>query len=157
MEEKLKIKFLHQGITVEDLDASIKWYENVFDVTKTQDTVLEQLNCRMAMLENGDVQFELFQYLGDDGRPVPPERRESMSDLKTGGTKHVCYQVHMPTFFEEKVDKYNVDIDYGPGREGDNWIAFIKDPNGVLFELHDIGGYVREPHAFDNRKIVTKV
>ena len=49
----------------------------------------------------------------------------------------------------EKLLPNAVEIDHGPERMGNNWLMFIRDPDGVLYELWDVDGAVRDPHAFD--------
>mgnify|MGYP004691103219 CR=1 FL=1 len=157
MAERLNFVYNHHAISVTDIEKSIEWYEKVFDGKVVSRDDNKPLQCLVAFVECGGAMLELFEYYGEGKRPTPPERRESMEDLRTGGTKHVCYETNLPRFFNEKVDVYNVDIDYGPGDRGNgDWFCFIKDPDGILYELFDIGGQTREPHAFDNRKIVTK-
>ncbi len=151
--ETLTLKFAHQGIAVEDMEESIKWYSDVFDAKVIMDCLSSEfgapLNCRVVMMEAGDVQFELFKYLGE-AVPTPEIDRNSVTTLKNCGNKHVCYYVNIPRFVKEKVVPFNVSIDHGPEKQGENWMMFICDPNGVLYEFHDLGGAVREPDAFDD-------
>ena len=89
--------------------------------------------------------------MGADGSPVPEISTDSVTDVKIMGNKHDCFNVcDMEAFVFERVVPNNVFIDHGPERQGDNWQLFIRDPDGVVMELYDIGGAARNPHAFDD-------
>ncbi len=144
------LKFEHQGISVKNLEASIDWYKKVFDAEVIWKKYMDFLDCNIAYLKiDNDVYLEIFEYMGEDKKPTPPERLSSITDLRTGGTKHCCYSLDLPKFYRERVLPYNIEINHGPEREDDNWLMFIKDPDGVLYEFWDVGGYIRDPHAFD--------
>ena len=147
--KKVDLKYVHQGISVFNMDESVEWYKKIFDAEVLRDYIHEYVNCRIVLLKAGEAFFELLEYLGADKEPIPENRRDSRLDLRIGGTKHVCYSVEsMPDFFREKVIPYNVEIDNGPRREKDNYMAFIRDNSGICIELYDIGGAIREPDAF---------
>ncbi len=148
--EKVTLKFEHQGISVRDLDASVAWYQKVFDAEIIWRKYMDFLDCNIVYLKiANEVYIEVFQYMGADRKETPEERLNSITDLRTGGNKHVCYSLNLPEFYKNKIVPYNIHIDHGPEREGDNWLMFIRDPDGVLYEFWDVGGYVRDPHAFD--------
>ncbi len=150
----LGLKYEHQGISVEDMEETIKWYETVFDAKVISDENSSDfgapLNCRVVHMIAEGAHFELFKYLGEDGQHVSEIDKNSVTTLRVCGNKHVCYEINLPKFVREKVIPNNVWIDHGPEKQGDNWQMFIMDPNGVLYEFHDTGGAVREPHAFDD-------
>lgn len=152
MSEEYGFKFAHQGIGVENMEESIKWYENVFNAKVTLDIMSSEigapLNCRIVMMQSEGLSFELFEYQGKI-TPVEEINRSSVTILQSCGSKHVCYEANLPRFVKEKVVPNNVWIDHGPEKQGDNWLLFITDPNGVIYEFHDYGGAVRDPHAFD--------
>ncbi len=152
---RIEVKYAHQGLSVTDMDASIEWYGKVFDAVVESDENSADfgapLNCRVVhMTTEGGAHWELFQYLGDDMVLVPERSRSSVTDLQINGNKHCCYSLNIPEFVRERVIPYDIYIDHGPERQGDNWQMFIRDPDGILFELHDYGGALREPNAFDD-------
>jgi len=150
---ELEMRYAHQGICVENMDESIEWYKRIFNAQVVSDELSEDfgapLNCRIVHMLVEMAHFELFEYLGEDGKKVPKESRNSVTDLKTCGNKHVCYEINIPRFIKEKIVPNQVWIDHGPEKQGDNWQLFIRDLNGVLYEFHDIGGALREPDAFN--------
>jgi|GEM_PF-1307114 len=150
---KMGLKYAHQGICVENMEASIEWYQKIFNAQVVSDELSEDfgapLNCRVVHMISEGAHFELFEYLGRDGQKVPKAARNSVADLKICGNKHVCYEINIPRFVKEKVVPNQVWIDHGPEKQGDNWQLFIMDLNGILYEFHDVGGVIREPDAFD--------
>lgn len=130
---------LHQGITVPDVDAAAKWYQDVFQFQIVKDEDAEALNCHIIFLRSGDFELELFQYLGPDGKLLPAERTVPNEDIKTCGTKHVAYRVEdmagMLAYLREK----QVDIAAGPFPMGGDTVCFIRDNSGILLELIEKG------------------
>lgn len=151
--DKMVLKYAHQGIAIENMEESIRWYKNVFDAKVISDELSADfgapLNCRVVHMISSEVHFELFEYLGADKKSVPEENRDSVTDLKVCGNKHLCYEINIPKFVKEKILPNKVWIDHGPEKQGDNWQLFIRDLNGILYEFHDIGGAKREPDAFE--------
>lgn len=151
---KIGLKYAHQGISVENMDESIRWYEKVFGGRVISDEHSDDfgapLNCRVVHMLAEGIHLELFEYMGQGKQPVAEISRNSVTDLQVCGNKHICYEVNIPEFVRERVVPNNVWIDHGPERQGDNWQLFIRDLNGILYEFHDIGGAARDPHAFDD-------
>jgi methylmalonyl-CoA/ethylmalonyl-CoA epimerase len=129
---------LHQGISVPDVAAAAAWYQDVFGFTFLREEYAEPLNCKIIFLRLGEFELELFQYLGEDGHPLPPERRMPNEDIKTCGTKHVAYRVENLTELEKTLREKNVDIVMPPFRMGDDLVCFIRDIAGTLIELIDL-------------------
>jgi len=154
MNGKLQISFVHHAISVENMDESIKWYKAMFDAEiyfdKHSSEFGAPLHSRVVIMKADQVEFELFEYEGDDRQPVPEICRDSTTDMRVCGNKHTCFNVDMKKFLFERVVPNNVYIDHGPERQGDNWQLFIRDPNGIQMEFYDIGGAARDPSAFDN-------
>ena len=150
----MKVQFCHHGIGVENMEESIDWYRRMFDAQVIFDQHSSEfgapLNCRVVIMQADEVQFELFEYLGEDRQLVPPVCRDSVTDLRMCGNKHDCFNVDLVDFVYNRVLPNNVFINFGPNRQDDNWQLFILDPNGIVIELYDIGGAKRNPHAFDD-------
>lgn len=129
------LKPLHQGISVSKMEDAVQWYNTMLGFHLCSDTVEPALNCRVVFMEREGFQLELFQYLGEDGRWLPPERREPNEDLKTCGTKHVAYQVDDLDQLLEHLKHHGADIAMDPFQMGMQKICFIRDNTGVLIEL----------------------
>ena len=126
---------LHQGISVPDVDAAAKWYQDVFQFEVVKDEYAAALNCHIIFLRCGSFELELFQYLGPDGKPLPKERRIPNEDIKTCGTKHVAYRVEHMEQMVEYLRQKQVDIAAGPFPMNGDTVCFIRDNSGILIEL----------------------
>ena len=131
---------LHQGISVPDMEASVTWYEIVFGARKLSDEFVPPLNARIVFLELDGFQLELFQYMGGDGKPLPPERLHPNEDLKTCGTKHVAWAVEDLGGLSRRLEELQVDIVLPIFPMNGDLVSFIRDNSGVLIELIQVGG-----------------
>lgn len=131
---------LHQGISVPDMEASVVWYEKVFGFRKLSDDFVPPLNARIVFLELGDFQLELFQYMGEDGKPLPPDRLHPNEDLKTCGTKHVAWSVEDLRGLSRRLEEQGVDVVLPVFVMNGDLVSFIRDNSGVLIELIQING-----------------
>lgn len=129
------IKPLHQGISVPDMEASIAWYQKIFGFEKISDAFVEFLNARIVFLQLGEFQLELFEYRGEDKKPLPEERLHPNEDLKTCGTKHVAYSVEDLPAMVEMLKSEKVEFARDMFEMGNDYVCFIKDNSGVLIEL----------------------
>ena len=143
------LKPLHQGISVPDVDASAAWYETVFGFRVISDAVVPRLCARIVFLELDGFQLELFQYLGEDGHPLPEERRHPDEDLKTCGTKHVAYGVKDMAAMMAHLKAHQVTVIKPPFDMNGDWVCFIADNSGTLIELIELGGAKKEPSALE--------
>lgn len=134
------LKPLHHAISVPDADASIAWYSEIFGFRLLSDEVAAHLNARKVMMELDGFQLEIFQYLGEGGKPVPADRLHPNDDLKTCGTKHVAYAVENLRDLTATLSAKGVTIVKGPVPNGPDLLTFILDNSGVLIELMELGG-----------------
>ena len=134
------LKPLHQGISVPDMEASVKWYQTMFGCTVLSDAVVRRLNARIVFLDLDGFQLELFQYLGEDGHPLPEGRRTPDEDLKTCGTKHVAYAVEDMSAVMAHLNAHGVTVLKQPFDVNGDWVCFIADNAGTLLELIEVGG-----------------
>lgn len=134
------LKPLHHGISVPDADASIRWYGDLFGFRVKSDEFVPPLNARIVFLENDCFQLELFQYMGGDGKPVPPERFNPDEDLKTGGTKHVAYAVEDLAGLYATLCEKQVTVVKPPFPMNGDMVCFIRDNADILLELIEVGG-----------------
>lgn len=134
------LKPLHQGISVPDMDASIKWYQDMFNASVVSDEMIAFLNARVVFLQLGDFQLELFQYKGDDRKALPKERMEPNEDIKTVGTKHVAYAVEDLHSLMSRITANGADVVKPPFPMNGDLVCFIRDNSGVLLELIEVGG-----------------
>lgn len=131
---------IHQGISVPDMDASVAWYREMFGFEPVSDEVVAPLGCRIVFLRLGSFELELFQYLGEDRKALPPERREPNEDIKTCGTKHVAYAVEDLRGLAAQLRAKGVDFAMEPFPMHEDLVCFIRDNSGILLELIQRGG-----------------
>lgn len=136
----MMLKPLHHGISVPDADASIRWYEDIFGFRKKSDEFVPFLNARIVFLEKDGFELEIFQYMGEDGKPVPPDRLHPNEDLKTGGTKHVAYAVEDLAALYDTLVRKGVTIVRPLGPMNGDLMCFIRDNSDILLELIQVGG-----------------
>jgi catechol 2,3-dioxygenase-like lactoylglutathione lyase family enzyme len=124
--------FHHGGVSVPDLDAAIAWYGNVlgFELEKRFD--IAAANAQVAMIRKGPLRFELFEVRG--ATPLPEDRRNVLSDLRTHGNKHVAFRVASIDTFLEVMRTKGADIAFVV-REKFGTGAFIRDCAGNLIEF----------------------
>ena len=96
------------------------------------------------MMELDGFQLEIFQYLGDDAKPVPEDRLNPNDDLKTYGTKHVCLWVEddqwdaLIAHLEEKGANIVVRAEHPPeklNKPTSCKVIFLLDPDGTSVEV----------------------
>jgi len=129
----MKFKPHHAAFTVNNLQESIKWYQETLGFTVTH--TYEKHGGGRALLECGDVRIELFNF-GKETKPLPDYRKELMEDLQVQGIKHLCIEVEdldkMVALLHEKgIKTREIDTAGFGGR-----YTFFKDCNGILIELY---------------------
>lgn len=124
---------LHVGISVYDMDASIKWYKDNLGFNEiTFDNYVDDLKARLVFIRNGDFELELFEY--NEPKPLPPERFMPNDDLKTVGTKHMAIYTADIKGVLERFEKNGVDVVFSKQMNGEP-MCFIRDNSGVLIEV----------------------
>jgi methylmalonyl-CoA/ethylmalonyl-CoA epimerase len=126
------IRPLHVGISVNNMDESIEWYEKNLDFEKTSDDYYDFLQARVVFVRNGDFEIELFEYKEPKG--LPEGRRFPNTDLQTVGTKHIAFSTDNISGLIAKFKANGVDIVMERIMEG-NAMCFIRDNSGVLIEF----------------------
>jgi methylmalonyl-CoA/ethylmalonyl-CoA epimerase len=152
-----QLKMHHFSIAVRDIEASIRWYEAVFGLTLERQGTLSspEITGRNAFLARDGIRLELWSL--DRAAPVPPERRAPNTDLLTGGTKHIAFEVTGLQAVIDQLVRGSVTIATVQRRRGEPHLveehpetepgiakrpafaAFISDPDGTLIELLDPG------------------
>ena len=127
-------KVLHVGISVSDMDRSLKWYGEVLgfrDVVK--DFYAPPLGARICFVRGcGGFELELFQY--DQPKAIPADRLKPNSDLQTIGTKHAAFEVKDMAALKTHFLSCGVDIAHEVTMDGEA-VMFVRDPDGVLLEF----------------------
>ena len=137
----IEIKHHHGGLSVPDIEASIRWWKTVLDFDVERRFDIPAIPAKVAMLRRGELRMELFEVTG--AKPLPDERRKANTDLKTHGNKHVAFAVRDVDSFAEQLRQRGADIEFvGHFPHGDN--IFIRDNAGNLVE------FVKEPQLWSD-------
>ena len=129
---QLDLKHHHGGISVPDLEASIRWYAEVLDFEVEQRLEIPAIPAKVAMLRRGDLRLELFEVPG--AQPLPEERRHPNLDLRTHGNKHLAFAIKDLDSAERELRSRGADIVWVRRFEfGAN--IFLRDNSGNLIEL----------------------
>ena len=128
------VKVLHTGISVSDMERSLKWYKEILGFAEVlKDDYVPPLGARICFIRGcGGYEIELFQY--DAPKPIPEDRRVPNTDLQTIGTKHVAFQTDDMAAFKALCLAKDVDIAHEVTMDGES-VMFIRDPDGVLVEV----------------------
>jgi methylmalonyl-CoA/ethylmalonyl-CoA epimerase len=126
----------HVGLSVPDLEASIKWYREKLGFSVEKQLFIEQIPARIAFLVNDKFRLELFEVAG--AACLPQERRFPDQDLKTHGTKHLSLGVKDVRKTMDILKNRGVDVAMESVVE-DKPMAFIRDNCGNLIEINEVG------------------
>lgn len=132
----------HVGVSVPDIEASIKWYEEMlgFKLVKRLALTLpgRETVTRMAWIKNGNFYIEFFEDTG-----APPFSMKAYRN--SVGVKHVSFIVgdfsELVAFLKQKGVKFIVDGHWAyedrPENEG-SYVAYILDNSGIPIELQSV-------------------
>ncbi|MTI82430.1 MAG: methylmalonyl-CoA epimerase [Firmicutes bacterium] len=126
-------KIDHIGIAVKDMDASLKFYEEVLGMKAEGTEVVEEQKVKTAFIPTGESEVELLESTSPDG-PIA-----KYIEKKGEGIQHIAYRVDdIEKALEELKAKGVKLIDEKPRRgAGGAKIAFLhpKATFGTLVEL----------------------
>lgn len=121
------MKLLHTMIRVKDIDKSLKFYTELFNMNLVKEMRLEDCTLYFLSDEDGQTQIELTY---NDKTP------DGGYDLGNG-FGHFAFQVDSMDDFTVKLKKIGYEYLYKPFvlSGHDTKIAFVKDPDGYEVEL----------------------
>ena len=135
----IELKHHHGGVSVPNLDESIRWYQQVLDFEVEKIFDIPQIPARVAMLRRGELRMELFEVPG--AAAMSADRRIPDRDVHTHGNKHIAFAIQDVDPVEQELRRRGADIVWvGRFKHGSN--IFIRDNAGNLIEL------VQEPGMF---------
>jgi methylmalonyl-CoA/ethylmalonyl-CoA epimerase len=128
----LEFSHHHGGVSVPDLEASIRWYAEVLDFEVERRFDIPAIPAKVAMIRRGPLRIELFEVPG--AAALPPERRVPNLDVRTHGNKHVAFAVADVDAFAAELERRGADIVFVAHHPfGSN--IFIRDNAGNLIEF----------------------
>lgn len=123
-------KFLHAMIRVKNIENSLKFYQDLFDLNLVKEMRLEDCDLYFLADEDGQTQIELTY---NDETPA--------NGYEVGtGFGHFAFGVESFDEFTKKLNNLGYNYLYEPFRlPGHSLnIAFIKDPDGYEIELIEL-------------------
>ena len=124
--------FHHGGVSVPDLDEAIDWYGRVLGFEVEKRFYIAPAKAETAMIRRGPLRFELFEV--EDAAPLPDERRQPNTDLKTHGNKHVAFRIDDLDGLLDELRAHDADIAFVVNEEFGRG-CFIRDCAGNLIEF----------------------
>ena len=134
----------HVSFSVPDIDRAIQFWQEAFGFELKFRFDVAAIGGKGAFVASPALQIELWEVAGSV--PVPEERRQPNTDLKTAGTKHLAFQLDDLPAALKRLDEAGVSIAAvqvspdqpmrpytGPVQKA--FSAFIRDPFGSLIEL----------------------
>ena len=123
----------HVGVSVPDLEASVEWYRRVLGFVPVRRLRIESIPADVAILKHGAMHIELFQAAG--AKPLPAERREPDSDVRTHGNKHIAFAIADVEPFAAELRRRGADVVWVKHFEHGGANIFIRDNAGNLIEF----------------------
>ena len=134
----------HVSYSVPDIERAIAFWQEIFGFDLKFRFDVAAIGGKGAFLSSPHLRIELWEVAG--AAPVPDERRQPNSDLKTAGTKHLAFQLDDLPGALRRLDQAGVSIaavQVAPtepmrpftGPVDKAFSAFIHDPFGSLIEL----------------------
>lgn len=121
------MKFLHTMIRVKDIEASLKFYTEVLDMTLEHKKRLD--DCWLYFLNDKDNTCQIELTYNDE----TPENGYEIGS----GFGHFAFAVNSMDEFTKKIERLGYEYLYEPfdlNGKG-SMIAFVKDPDGYEIEL----------------------
>ncbi|MDD4924855.1 MAG: VOC family protein, partial [Dehalococcoidales bacterium] len=120
----------HIAVSVTDMERAVKWYGSVlgFTLSHTDEIATPAGKFKVTWLKAPNFCLEIFETPG--AKPVPPERLNPATDLKTPGNKYLTLGVTDINKTTAELKKLDVKI-----ISRGNKSLFIRDKDGILIEL----------------------
>lgn len=130
---KLKLQIEHAAISVDNLEESVAWYQDVFNLKILSCKAHPEIESKVAVLVSPEMKLELFQH--DRTMKLPELRKDPQTDIQQQGMKHICVATKDLENTIRILQEKHVEIVLGPDVfEGQRFI-YIRDNNGMLIEI----------------------
>lgn len=123
--------FHHAAMSVPDIDAAARWYEDVLGFREESRFVIPG-GTQAMFLEREGLRIELFQVL--DPQPMPAARLDPREDLKTLGNKHAAFTVSDYDAFRADLIARGIELVLEVGATFGRGL-FIRDGAGNVIEF----------------------
>jgi len=124
----------HVGISVNNLEESVAWYQRMLDFQPIRDIpAADGQNMRIVQMRRGEFHIELFHI--PDAEPMPDYRSDPSADLRVHGVKHLGFRVDDARAAAAELEAKGAEIAFGPNENERSIFVFIRDNSGNTFEL----------------------
>ena len=121
------MRFVHVMLRVKDIDASMNFYTELFDLNRTGKVELDDCTLYYLSDEDGQTQLELTY------------KKETPANGYTNGNAfgHLAFETKSIVEFSQKMEKFGFKYLYQPYfmPEVNMYVAFLKDPDGNDIEV----------------------
>lgn len=128
----LDFTFHHSGVSVPNMEEAIDWYDHVLGFKLDQRGYIEEARSEVAFLRKGALRIELFQT--ENAAPLPEERRDPRTDVRTHGNKHVAFAIAELDAFLKEVRARGADVAMEMRSELGE-ACYLRDCAGNLIEF----------------------
>lgn len=125
------MKFEHVGMSVSNLDKSIKWYEDNLGFELVSRSEKPSLKVYVALMKLGKCMFEMFQHY----EPKPSGYNNLEDSLRRTGFGHIGIAVDDVEFIYRTLDSNEVKFERVISEGSTSKYFFCKDPDGNLIEI----------------------
>lgn len=123
--------FHHAAMSVADIEAAARWYEDVLGFRVETRFVIPE-GTQAMFLEREGLRIELFQVF--DPQPMPVARLDPREDLKTLGNKHAAFTVTDYDAFRTDLIARGIELVLEVGATFGRGL-FIRDGAGNVIEF----------------------
>ncbi len=132
----------HSGITVKNMEESIKFYADVFgfkkiggiDLNVDEEGGMKGVKMVIAFLKAGDADLELIEYLHPKGKKL--KERNPWDP----GTQHISFKVSdiwgLYNKYKDSIEFLTSPVDFVSEEIDTTW-TYLKDPNGAILEMSE--------------------
>lgn len=123
----------HGGVSVPDIEASIRWYGDVLGFEVEKRVFLDSIPAKMAMLKNGDLRFELFE--SPHAKPSADDRGHPQRDILSHGTKHLSFAVADIDAMEKELRRRGANVLFCRRNPDNSAFMYLSDNAGNMLEF----------------------
>ncbi len=126
------MKIHHIAITVNNLNESLKFYQDFFGFQLIKKFKKEDANAEFAFIKLNDYLMELWKFTDIK------VNTDDLSDLKIKGIRHIAFAVENIDEIVSEFKKKGLNVSNPKMGAAGHRFSFTNDPNGVALELYEI-------------------
>ena len=128
-----KITPLHYAISVQDLEASAAWYDEMFGFKEVSRNYVDPARSNVLTIGDDNFQIEMFRH--EETIPMEEWRKDPDANVQHQGAQHICFHVDDLEGFIAELRGKGAKILFGPVMMGDISLYYIADNNDIPIEI----------------------